>query len=145
MQMLGQPDVAAAFAIERAVNNEASKFIEFIRFEQRGDMLGAVIHPKHQVLPLLRGHFCSRLPDENFLIFDATHGTALVRRGGQVQYLAMRHYIPCTDEAELDWQRMWKRFFKALTIEERRNKKAQMNHVQKRFWKDMCEMQADVI
>ena len=145
VQMLGQPDVAAAFAIERTVNNEASKFIEFIRFEQRGDMLGAIIHPKHQVLPLLRGHFCSRLPDENFLIFDATHGTALVRRGGQVQYLAMQHYIPCADEAELDWQRMWKRFFKALTIEERRNKKAQMNHVQKRFWKDMCEMQADVI
>ena len=34
-------------------------------------MLGAVIHPKHCVLPLLRGHFCSRLPDEDFLIFDA--------------------------------------------------------------------------
>ena len=50
-----------------------------------------VIHPKHQVLPLLRGHFCSRLPDEDFLIFDATHGTALVRRGGQVQYLSLIH------------------------------------------------------
>ena len=57
----------------------------------------------------------------------------------------MQHYIPCTDETELDWQRMWKRFFKALTIEERRNKKAQMNHVQKRFWKDMVELQADMI
>ena len=45
---------------------------------------------------------------------------------------------------ELDWQRLWKRFFKALTIEERRNEKAQMNHVQKRFWKDMVEMQGDL-
>ena len=94
VQMLGDPDVAAAFAIERAVNNEAGKFIEFIRFEERDGMLGTVIHPKHQVLPLLRGHFCSRLPDEDFLIFDATHGTALVRRGGQVQYLTMEHYTP---------------------------------------------------
>ena len=75
-QMLGNPDAAAAFALERAVSNEACKCIEFIRFEQRDDMLGAVIHPKHQVLPLLRGHFCSRLPDDDFLIFDATHGTA---------------------------------------------------------------------
>ncbi|WP_455501160.1 DUF4130 domain-containing protein [Gemmiger sp.] len=97
------------------------------------------------MLPLLRGHFCSRLPDEDFLIFDATHGTALLRRGGRVQYLAMEHYTPCTDEEELNWQRLWKRFFKALTIEERRNEKAQMNHVQKRFWKDMCEMQADKV
>ena len=145
VQMLGSPDVAAAFAIERAVNNEAGKFIEFIRFEQRDGMLGAVIHPKHQVLPLLRGHFCSRLPDEDFLIFDATHGTALLRRSGRVQYLAMQRYIPCTDEEELNWQRLWKRFFKALTIEERRNEKAQMNHVQKRFWQDMVEMQADLV
>ena len=48
------------------------------------------------------------------------------------------------DAGELDWQRLWKRFFKALTIEERRNEKAQMNHVQKRFWKDMVEMQGDL-
>ena len=143
-QMLGNPDAAAAFALARAVSNEACKCIEFIRFEQRDDMLGAVIHPKHQVLPLLRGHFCSRLPDDDFLIFDAAHGTALVRRSGRVQYLTMERYTPGTDAGELDWQRLWKRFFKALTIEERRNEKAQMNHVQKRFWKDMVEMQGDL-
>ena len=93
-------------------------------------MLGAVIHPKHRILPLLRGHFCSRLPDESFLIYDAAHGTALLHRDGQVRYLAMERYIPGTDETELDWQRMWKRFFKALTIEQRRDEKAQMSHVQ---------------
>ena len=68
---------------------------------------------------------------------------ALLRRGGQVQYLAMEHYTPCTYEAELNWQQLWKRFFKALTIEERRNEKAQMNHVQKRFWQDMVEMRGE--
>lgn len=52
----------------------------------------------------------------------------------------MERYIPGTDETELDWQRMWKRFFKALTIEQRRDEKAQMSHVPKRFWQDMCEM-----
>ena len=39
---------------------------------------------------------------------------------------------------------MWKRFFKALTIEQRRDEKAQMSHVPKRFWQDMCEMQPDL-
>ena len=143
LQMLGDPDAAAAFALERTVNNEVCHFVEFIRFEERDGMLGTVIHPKHQVLPLLRAHFCSRLPDEDFLIFDAAHGTALLRRGGQVQYLAMEQYTPCTDEEELDWQRLWKRFFKALTIEERRNEKAQMPHVPKRLWRDMVEMRGD--
>ena len=64
----GDPDICAAFDLERAVNNEACKYIEFIRFEQRDMMLGTVIHPKNRILPLLRGHFCSRLPDEDFLI-----------------------------------------------------------------------------
>ena len=72
------------------------------------------------------------------------HGTALLHRDGQVRYLAMERYIPGTDETELDWQRMWKRFFKALTIEQRRDEKAQMSHVPKRFWQDMCEMQPDL-
>ena len=101
-QMLGDPDAAAAFALERAVDNEACRLIEFIRFEERDGMLGTV------------------------------------------RYLAMERYIPGTDETELDWQRMWKRFFKALTIEQRRDEKAQMSHVPKRFWQDMCEMQPDL-
>ena len=141
---LGDPDVAAAFALERAVNNEANKLIEFLRFEERGGMLGAVIHPKNRVLPLLRAHFCSRLPDEDFLIFDATHGTALLRRGGTVQYLAMERWEPGSDVAETDWQALWKRFFKALTIEERKNPTVQRTNAPKRYWRDMCEMQPDL-
>ena len=142
-RMLGDADVAAAFALERAVNNEGCKYIEFLRFEQRGTMLGTIIHPRHNVLPLLRGHFCSRLPDEDFMIFDATHGVALLRRSGKVCYMQMKQYTPAPDPAEEDWQALWKRFFHALTIEERRNPACQQNHVPKRYWQDMCEMQPD--
>lgn len=142
-RMMGDADVAAAFALERAVNNEGCKYIEFLRFEQRGAMLGTIIHPRHNVLPLLRGHFCSRLPDEDFMIFDATHGVALLRRSGKVCYMQMKQYTPAPDPAEEDWQALWKRFFYALTIEERRNPACQQNHVPKRYWQDMCEMQPD--
>ena len=98
-QMLGDPDVSAAFALERAVNNEACWMREFLRFEQRGPMLGAVIHPRHYVLPLLRAHFCSRLPDENFVILDAAHGAALLRQGADVQYLQMRQFTAAPGRA----------------------------------------------
>ena len=145
VQMLGDPDVHAAFVLERNVNNEVCRFIEFIRFEEKDGMLGSVIHPKNNVLPLLRGHFCSRLPDEDFLIFDAAHGTALLRQSGHVQYLAMEHYEPARDADELNWQALWKRFFHALTIEELRNAKAQMNHAPKRFWGGMVEMREPYI
>ena len=136
----GDPDICAAFDLERAVNNEACKYIEFIRFEQRDMMLGTVIHPKNRILPLLRGHFCSRLPDEDFMIFDATHGIAMLRRDRKVQYMVMEHYDKNTGQEELDWQKLWKRFFDAVTIEQRRNERCQMTHAPKRYWKDMCEM-----
>ncbi len=140
---LGDADVAAAFRLERSVGNEANKLLELLRFEERDGMLGAVIHPKNYVLPLLRDHFCSRLPEEDFLIFDASHGMALLRRRGQVQYLAMERYEPGRDAAEENWQALWKRFFRALTIEERRDLKLQRQHVPKRYWQDMCEMRPD--
>jgi probable DNA metabolism protein len=103
-------------------------------------MLGTVIHPKNRILPLLRGHFCSRLPDEDFMIFDATHGIAMLRRDRKVQYMVMEHYDKNTGQEELDWQKLWKRFFDAVTIEQRRNERCQMTHAPKRYWKDMCEM-----
>ena len=139
-QMLGDPDVAGAWELERAVCNEAHLFQEFLRFEQRGNLLGAVIHPKNFVLPLLRGHFCSRLPDEDFLIQDATHKVAMLRHGSEVRYLQMERYDPAPDAAEEEWQQMWRRFFHALTIEQRRNERCQRTHCPKRFWPDMCEM-----
>ena len=144
-RMLGDADVSAAFELERAVNNERHKYIEFLRFEQRGNMLGTIIHPRHNILPLLRGHFCSRLPDEDFLIFDATHGMALLRRSGRVCYMQMKQYAPTPDPAEEDWQALWKRFFHALTIRERYNPACQRTHAPKRYWQDMCEMQPDPV
>ena len=140
-RMLGDPDVAAAWQLERAVNGEAHHFLEFIRFEERDGMLGAVIHPQNMVLPLLRPHFCSRLPDEAFLIYDATHGIAMLRRGNEVRYLEMEDYDRETSPEEQQWQMLWKRFFRALTIEPRRNERCQRTHCPRRFWRDMCEMQ----
>lgn len=139
-QMLGDADIGAAWALERAVHNEAHLMLEFLRFEQRGELLGAVIHPKHRVLPLLRAHFCSRLPDEAFVIYDATHRVAMLRRGDTVQYLQMERYAPAPDAGEQAWQQLWRRFFRALTIEERRNPACQRTHCPRRFWQDMCEM-----
>lgn len=140
-RMLGDPDVAAAWQLERRVTGEAHHYIQFIRFEERDGMLGAVIHPQNMVLPLLRPHFCSRLPDEAFLIYDATHGVAMLRRGNEVRYLEMEDYDRETAPEEQQWQILWKRFFRALTIEPRRNERCQRTHCPRRFWQDMCEMQ----
>ena len=80
------------------------------------------------------------MTDEDFLIYDATHGVAMLRQKGWVRYLAMERYDGGSGQEELNWQELWKRFFDALTIEERRNEQGQRNHVPKHYWQDMCEM-----
>ena len=39
VQMLGDPDVSAAFALERSIRNEACHFTELLRFEERDGRL----------------------------------------------------------------------------------------------------------
>ena len=139
----GTPEVAGVLELARAVATEACRYRQFIRFEEREGMLGAVISPKHYVLPLLRAHFCDRMPDEDFLIYDNQHYIALVRRGKEIHYTRFEdgYLMASPEEREESYQKLWKSFYKALTIEERRNEKLRMQHCPKRFWENMTEMQ----
>ena len=138
----GAPEVADVVQLARAVANEACQFKQFIRFEEREGMLGAVISPKHYVLPLLRTHFCDRMPNEDFLIYDNQHYVALVRRGEDVHYTRFQggYLMSSPEEREHTYQRLWKAFYDALAIEERRNEKLRMQHCPKRFWENMTEL-----
>ena len=54
----GHPDVAPLYEMKKSLDWEVDKFQGFVRFEEHDGMLGAVIHPKNYILPLLRPHFC---------------------------------------------------------------------------------------
>ena len=143
MGQLAHPDVAAVMELEQQVSHEACKYREVLRFQERERMLGAVIRPHHCVLPLLQNHFCDRLPEEDFVIFDNSHYLALLKRGKKVEYLELQEpvILPTPEAQEKQYQEMWKAFFKALTIEERRNYALQRSNLPKRYWEYMVEMQ----
>ena len=138
----GTPEVADVLELAHEVATEACQFKQFIRFEEREGMLGAVISPRHYVLPLLRAHFCDRMPNEDFLIYDNQHYVALVRRGADVHYTRFQggFLMSSPEERELGYQKLWKSFYNALAIEERRNEKLRQQHCPKRFWENMTEM-----
>ena len=62
VKRMGHPDVAPLYEMKKSLDWEVDKFKGFVRFEEHDGMLGAVIHPKNYILPLLRGHFCARFP-----------------------------------------------------------------------------------
>ena len=123
----GHPVVAPLYAMKKSLDWEVDKFQGFVRFEEHDGMLGAVIHPKNYILPLLRPHFCGRFPEEDFMIYDAVHQAVLLHEGHSTRLLEL-----------------WTQFYKTLEIKARHNEKGRMTHCPKRFWADMVEMQGEL-
>lgn len=145
-RMPGHEAVAPVLAMERQVTHEAHQLTGFIRFAQCGGVLGARISPKHDVLPLLRGHFCDRFPDEDFLIVDEPRRAALWypgRQGGRARLLELagEFCFPEPDPEEAALQAMWKTFYKTISIRTRENPRCRRNLCPKRYWENMLEMQ----
>lgn len=140
---LGSEAVAPVLALEKAVTGEAHLLKGFLRFQEYDGLLTARITPKHYVLPLLRGHFCSRFPEENFLICDVTHGAVLLYRDHAASYLELEgeFQLPPVGEEEARLQRAWKHFYETLTIQARENLRCRMTHCPKRYWENMTELQ----
>lgn len=71
MRDLSDPACYPLYRAIRHMNGELEKLRGFVRFSDYGGTLGAEIEPKNRVLPLLRGHFCQRYANEQFLSMTA--------------------------------------------------------------------------
>lgn len=112
----GHPEVAPLYQMKQSLDWEVDKFQGFVRFQEHDGMLGAVIHPKNYILPLLRGHFCARFPEENFLIYDAVHQAVLLYQNHKAQLMELAEplTLPPPDEKEQQFQELWRQFYKTL-------------------------------
>ena len=128
----------------RHLNGEAHLLKGFVRFSEMGGVLGSEIEPKNRVLPLLRTHFCSRFPQEQFVLYDRTHREALLYRPGQWVILpAEDFHMGQPDQRELAYRRMWRSFYDTISIEGRYNPKCRQTHMPKRYWNTMTEFQTE--
>ena len=90
-------------AIRRAVQhllNEAHLLKGFIRFSVQNHVLVTTIGPKNFVLPFLVRHFADRYPEEHILIYDETHGQALVYRPYEAAIIPMDEFRAAPPDAE---------------------------------------------
>lgn len=144
LDMMGNADVCRLQHIVRAVRNEAHLSLEFLRFSEYNGGLVAIIDPKHLVLPLMQSHFCSRFPEERFIIFDKTHGMALLYQPYEAEIIAVDELdLPQKTEAELSFEQLWKQYYDSIAIQERINPRCRMTHMPKHFWPRMTELNGD--
>lgn len=142
--MHAKPEVCRMFGLCRNVVNESHSFREFVRFsELENGILLARIKPKNFVLPLMAGHFADRFPEEHFVIIDDNSEMGIFHERGKQWFLSPidREAIErlWRSERSQEFERLWKTFFKAIAIEERRNYKCQRTMCALRFRDYMLE------
>lgn len=126
------------------LTHEAHQLKGFVRFADYGGVLVGQIAPKNRVLPLLRPHFCQRLPEEAFLLHDKTHREGLFYADRKWKIRPVDHLdLDRPDQAELQCQALWRRFYQTIAIPARHNPKCRMSHMPKRYWDNLPEMQPD--
>ena len=132
------------FQAVRHLNGEAHLLKGFVRFSDYGGVLAAEIEPKNRVLPLLRGHFCSRFQNEDFLIYDRVHHEVLLSRHGSSAIRPLDALtLAAPDAQEAAYRRLWKQFYDTVAIRERYNPKLRRTHMPKRYWNTMTEFQGE--
>lgn len=142
MQLLSHRIVQPLLAARQNLLNEAHLLKEFIRFSDYDGVLAAAITPKNFVLPFMTEHFCSRLKNEDFLIFDRTHHAAAVYEKGQLRFVSLDDLeLPPVTAEEQRFRILWKRFYNTIAIEARENPRCRMTHCPKRYWENMLEME----
>lgn len=127
-----------------AVNYEAERLRQFTRFEDYNGALVAEIHPKHFVLPLIRGFFCNRIKNENFMIYDVEHKAALIHASNKTAIIPLENLeLPSTAEDKF-YAGLWKSYYRHIAIASRYNPTCRRAHMPKRFWQYLPEVQEEL-
>ncbi len=153
-QRLGAKGLKMVLQVGKAIRHlqrECDLLTGFVRFSDYGGVLAGEIAPKNQVLPVLRVHFCDRLAESPFLLFDKTHSQLLIHqpgpenrgRGKWVIVEARDFSMPPPGQEEREYRALWRRFYDTLSIEGRYNPKCRQTHMPKRYWGEMTEFQTD--
>lgn len=132
----------------RSVWREWHRMKAFVRFKLLKDGLYlALIEPDFNVLPLVVTHFTERYADQKWLIYDVKRGYGIyydLTETSEVKFAtdeqpssqSIALYI---DDDEKKYDELWRRYFKAVNIVERKNTKLHIQHVPRRYWKYLNE------
>lgn len=126
------------------VGCEQERMLQFVRFAiHPGGLAVADIEPCYDLLPLIANHFCQRFRSQPFAIRDLRHKKTLLwdTRAAEISEdpALLAPKLPEDKEFAL----LWKKYFKALAIPERKNLRLQQQFVPLRYRGHLTEMAED--
>ncbi|RNC66257.1 TIGR03915 family putative DNA repair protein [Proteiniphilum sp. X52] len=149
----GDDDVLRVKDIAQKVGADARKLIQFVRFQETADGIWfAPVSPRYNVLSLIVPHFTSRYAGQPWIIYDTERNTGLYYDMRTVQEITFsqkdlvelksgRLDNEKLSDEEAFFQKMWKEYFQRITVKERINLKLQRQHMPRRYWKYLPEIQ----
>lgn len=139
--MLTLPYVYKVLSIKKKVYGECHRFKGLLRFADIGNnIFYSSIHPDNNIIEPLGQHFIKRLPTQNFIIHDKNRNIGFMYNCTTYEIRDLPIFqLPKFSEQEKLYQELWKTFFKSVTINERTNKRCQMQFMPKKYWQDLVE------
>lgn len=136
--------VFKTFRIQKKVTFECNRIYGFLRFKLIHDnFYYSSIEPDHNILTLIAPHFCERFKDQSFIIHDVKREYALFYNTIDwiIVPFSKDNYLKMSEINDpMDYQNMWKDYYKNISIKERYNPKLQRRMMPVRYWKHIDEM-----
>lgn len=100
----------------------------------------AAYEPDHDITELIAPHFSKRLNNQYWIIHDVRRLKAALfnKEEWLITDLTEKELPPLSDK-EIEIQEIWKKYFKHISINERKNTKTQRSFMPVRYWKYLVE------
>ncbi|QED37972.1 DNA metabolism protein [Antarcticibacterium arcticum] len=145
----GNPLILRISQTAKMVSREKHRMEAFVRFMlTKDEIYFAHIEPDFNVLPLILPHFESRYADQKWIIYDLKRKFGLFYNLHETNYISMdispdifdkNYQTSVYSTSELEFQELWRQYFKSTNIKSRKNLKLHNQHVPKRYWKYLSE------
>lgn len=142
-QDFGNPFVLFVAQTARKVHREKHRMEAFVRFQLTKDAIYfSLVSPDFNVLPLIIRHFKDRYADQRWMIYDRqrNYGIYYDLENVDTVWLEMEKHDGIWDQQEGDYQALWQTYYKGANIASRVNRKLQLQHMPKRYWKYLPEL-----
>lgn len=140
--------VSKALEISKYVSRENHRFKGFTRFrELKNKILYAEIEPENNILSILSIHFKNRLKNEYWIIKDKKREIISIYNKKDFYVFDCSQFDilnVINSDKELEFEDLWKLFYKTIGIKERKNDKCRMNFMPKKYWKNIMEVSDEI-
>ncbi|NLX63679.1 MAG: DNA metabolism protein [Clostridiaceae bacterium] len=141
LSYLQNPDVSLVNDLAGKVSLEAHRFLGILRFKKLANGLYyARIEPDYNITMLIAEHFKNRFSDQPWIIHDAKRNIFALFDTNQVIFINEDIKINTDHDKDVVFEELWKNYFKAISIEDRKNPGLQKRFLPRQYWRNLTEM-----